>query len=95
MTVLPFKEDEDFNGHNSKAMESSAEVMQEFVRDYQSLQLQIEDAKHDQKDLITVMKSKGYDVKALREVLKRLKEDAGARAEHEEVVQLYMDLLRS
>lgn len=95
MTRLPFKEDEDFLNHNSKALSSQADVMQEFVRDYQSLQLQIEDAKSDQKDLFVVMKSKGYNVKALREVLKRLKQDADERAEQEEVVQLYMDLLRS
>jgi len=95
MSVLPFKEDADFKKHNSKVLESSAEDMKEFVRDYQSLQTQLEDVKRDQKDLIVVMKSKGYDVKALREMLKRLKQDAGERAEQEEVVQLYMDLLRS
>lgn len=95
MTVLPFKEDDDFKKHNSKVLESSAGDMKNFVRDYQSLQLQLEDVKRDQKDLIVLMKSKGYDVKALREVLKRLKEDQGARAEQEEIVQLYMDLLRS
>lgn len=95
MTVLPFKEDEDFLKHNSKALETSAQAVQDFVREYQSLQLQIEDAKKDQKDLFVVMKSKGYNVKALREVLKRLKQDAGDRAEQEEIVQLYMDLLRA
>jgi uncharacterized protein (UPF0335 family) len=40
------------------------------------------------------MKAKGYDVKALRELLKRRKQDAGAREELEATVQLYMDLLR-
>ena len=95
MTTLPFKEDADFRDHNSKFMESSAKDVQEFVQQHQSLQMAIDDAKHDQKDLFTVMKSKGYNVKALRDVLKRLKQDAGDRAEHEEAVQLYMDLLRS
>lgn len=95
MTTLPFKQDDDFLEHNSKAFATSAKDVQDFVRDYQSLQDAVDDAKHDQKDLFTVMKSKGYNTKALREVLKRLKQDAGARAEEEEAVQLYMDLLRS
>ena len=94
MSVLPFKEDSDFEAHNSKAMVNAEGELRQFVADYERLQFEIEDCKGDQKDLIVVMKSKGYNVKALREVLKRRKEDSGARQELEESVQLYMDLLR-
>jgi uncharacterized protein (UPF0335 family) len=94
MSVLPFKEDADFEGHNSAAMKTTKGDLRDFVADYESHQSVIDDARMDQKDLITVMKAKGYDVKALRELLKRRKQDAGAREELESTVQLYMDLLR-
>jgi uncharacterized protein (UPF0335 family) len=84
MSVLPFKEDADFEAHNSAALKTTE-------AEHQSA---IDDARRDQKDLITVMKAVGYDVKALRELLKRRKQDAGAREELEATVQLYMDLLR-
>ena len=94
MSVLPFKEDADFEAHNSAATKTVETDLREFVADYESHQMAIDDARTDQKDLITVMKSKGYDVKALRELLQRRKQDAGAREELETTVQLYMDLLR-
>ena len=94
MSVLPFKEDADFEAHNSVALKTTEVELREFVADYESHQSVIDDARRDQKDLITVMKAVGYDVKALRELLKRRKQDAGAREELETTVQLYMDLLR-
>lgn len=94
MSVLPFKEDSDFEAHNSKAMVNSEADIRQFVSDHEALQREIDDSRTDQKDLVTVMKSKGYNVKALREILKRRKQDAGERQELEETVQLYMDLIR-
>ena len=94
MSVLPFKEDADFEAHNSVALKTTEVELREFVADYESHQSVIDDARRDQKDLITVMKAVGYDAKALRELLKRRKQDAGAREELETTVQLYMDLLR-
>jgi len=94
MSVLPFKEDPDFTTHNSGAFAASAEDVKTFVADYEALQGQVDDAKKDQKDLFTVMKSKGYSTQALRETLKRRKQDAGERQDLEKTVQLYMDLIR-
>lgn len=94
MSVLPFKEDPDFETHNSKAVVNAEADIRQFVSDHEALQREIDDSRVDQKDLVTVMKSKGYNVKALREILKRRKQDAGERQELEETVQLYMDLLR-
>jgi uncharacterized protein (UPF0335 family) len=93
MTVLPFKEDSDFEKHNEQASATAASDLRTFVADYESYQCAVDDAKVDQKDLLTVMKSKGYDVKALREIMKLRRQDAGARKELEETVQLYMDLM--
>jgi len=94
MAVLPFKDDEDFSKHNEVAFAESAEDVKDFVRRYEALEFEKKDLSGDQKDLITVMKSKGYNVKALKRVLNERRRDAGDLQEEKEVAQLYMDLLR-
>lgn len=91
---LPFKGDEDFDRHNSAAFEASAAELRNFVADHESLQSELEDVKRDQKDLFTVMKSKGYNVKVLRRLLAERKRDAGELAEEQEVLGLYREMLR-
>jgi uncharacterized protein (UPF0335 family) len=93
MSALPFKEDDDFRKHNQKAEESSAEELRNFVRDTESAQDQIEDLRRDQKDLMTVMKSKGWNTKGLRRLLAERKRDADDLQEEREVVELYRNLL--
>jgi len=91
---LPFKEDEDFSQHNSAALTTSAEEVRQFVQRMQALGAEIEDIRREQKDEMTLMKSRGYNTKVLRQLLARLKRDAGEVAEEQETLQLYMDLLR-
>jgi uncharacterized protein (UPF0335 family) len=93
MSALPFKEDDDFRKHNQKAEEASAEELRNFVRDTESAQDQIEDLRRDQKDLMTVMKSKGWNTKGLRRLLAERKRDADDLREEREVVELYRNLL--
>jgi hypothetical protein len=66
MSVLPFKEDDDFRKHNQFAGEAAGEELRTFLGDFEAFDAQIADARSDQSDLITVMKSKGWNVKALR-----------------------------
>lgn len=94
MAVLPFKEDADFAQHNSKATAASSEEVKQFVDGYRALSVELEDVKREQKDMMTIMKSKGYNVKVLRQLLARMKRDADELAEEEATLQLYMDLLR-
>jgi uncharacterized protein (UPF0335 family) len=91
---LPFKEDEDFSQHNSAALTTSAEEVRQFVQRMQALGAEVEDIRREQKDEMTLMKSRGYNTKVLRQLLARLKRDAGEVAEEQETLQLYMDLLR-
>lgn len=93
MSVLPFKEDEDFRKHNQKAEDSAAGELQDFVTEYESLDAQVSDMRRDQKDLITVAKSKGFNTKALRRLLAERKRDAGELQEEQEIVALYRKLL--
>jgi uncharacterized protein (UPF0335 family) len=50
--------------------------------------------RRDQKDLMTVAKSKGWDTKALRRLLAERKRDAGGtRKKSSQLVQMYRKLL--
>jgi uncharacterized protein (UPF0335 family) len=87
------KDDEDFRKHNQKATEAGAEELREFVSDLEAVDAQMADLQRERKDIFTVVKSRGYDVKALRKVLAERKRDAAELAEEREVMALYQQLL--
>ena len=93
MSVLPFKEDEDFKKHNQHADAAAARELRDFVSEFESLDAQVADLRRDQKDLLTVIKSKGYDTKALRRLLAERKRDAADLAEEQELVAQYREML--
>jgi uncharacterized protein (UPF0335 family) len=93
MSVLPFKEDPDFRKHNQHAEDSASGELQDFVAGFESLDAQVADLRRDQKDLMTVMKSKGWNMKALRRLLAERKRDAGELQEEHEIVAMYRNLL--
>lgn len=90
---LPFKEDEDFRKHNQKASEAAAEELRRFVEATESDDAQIADLQRDKQDRFAVIKSKGYNVKALRRILADRKKDAGQEAEIRGVMEQYKSLL--
>lgn len=90
---LPFKEDEDFRKHNQKAEQAAAEELKEFVRDVEAWDAEIADIQHDKKDRFTVMKSKGYNVKAIRRLLAERKKNAAAEQELKDAMEHYKSLL--
>lgn len=93
MGLIPMKDDEDFRKHNQKATEAAAEELREFVSDLEGVDAQMADLQRERKDIFTVVKSRGYDVKALRKVLAERKRDAAELAEEREVMALYQQLL--
>ena len=93
MSVLPFKEDDDFRKHNQQAEAGAAEELRKMVEEYESLDAQVADMRRDQKDLMTVAKSKGWDTKALRRLLAERKRDAAELQEEQELVAMYRNLL--
>jgi len=88
-----FKEDPDFKKHNQHAEATAAGELRDFLGDFESLDSQVSDMRRDQKDLMTVMKAKGWNVKALRRLLAERKRDAADLAEEREVVEMYRNLL--
>ena len=90
---LPFKEDMDFKKHNQHAEVAAAGELRDMIAEYESLDAQVADMRRDQKDLLTVAKSKGWNTKALRRLLSERKRDAGELQEEQETVQMYRKLL--
>lgn len=93
MGVVPMKDDADFRKHNQKATEAAAEELRQFVADIESVDAQVADLQRERKDIFTVVKSKSYDVKALRKVIAERKRDAADLAEEREIMALYQELL--
>jgi uncharacterized protein (UPF0335 family) len=90
---LPFKEDDDFRKHNQKANESAAEELGRFIEEVESDDAQIADIQRDKKDRFTMIKAKGYNVKALRRLLAERKKDMGEEQELRDVMEQYKTLL--
>lgn len=90
---LPFKEDADFRKHNQKAEEAAAEELKNFVRQIEALDVELADLQHDKKDAFTLLKAKGYNVKAIRRLLAERKKDAKAEQELRDAMEHYKSLL--
>jgi len=72
------------NGHNSK------EQLRLIVERVERLTEEKQSIADDIKDVYAEAKGNGYDVKALRAVIRRRKQDAAALAEHEAILETYM-----
>lgn len=87
--ALLFKDDEDFRKHNQKAEDSMAETLRDAVLQIERLEAEKQDVAREQKDVYTVLKSKGFDVKAVKLVVKERKRDANDLAEERAIVEQY------
>lgn len=74
-------------GHNSK------EQLRSIVERIENLDGQIKELRSDQKDIFAEAKGNGYDVKALRTIVRLRKQDANERAEAETILETYMQAL--
>ena len=72
------------NGHNSK------EQLRLIVERVERLTEEKQSIADDIKDVYAEAKGNGYDVKALRAVIRRRKQHAAALAEHEAILETYM-----
>ncbi len=69
------------------------EQLKSFIERVERLEEEKKTIAEDIKDVFAEAKGTGFDVKALRAILKMRKEDANQRAEHEAIVDLYMQAL--
>lgn len=74
-------------GHNSK------EQLRSIVERVEKLAEQIGELRDDQKDIYAEAKGNGFDVKALRQIIRIRAEDPNKRAEREAILETYMTTL--
>ena len=67
--------------------------LRSFIERIERLEEEKKTIADDIKDVFAEAKGTGFDTKALREILKIRKQDADQRAEHEAIVDLYMQAL--
>lgn len=76
-------------GHNS----ISSEQLQSIIRRVEALEAEKKILADDIRDVYAEAKGQGYDVKALREIVRLRRQDAQKRAEHETKVDAYKHAL--
>lgn len=69
------------------------EQLKAFIERLERMDEEIKALNADKRDIYAEAKGCGFDVKALREILKIRRLDADQRAEHEAIVDLYMQAL--
>ncbi|MFG1346044.1 DUF2312 domain-containing protein [Xanthobacter autotrophicus DSM 431] len=69
------------------------EQLKSFIERIERLEEEKKAIADDIKDVFAEAKANGFDVKALRTILKIRKEDVDERKEHEAIVELYLQAL--
>ncbi|OYW52305.1 MAG: hypothetical protein B7X99_07485 [Rhizobiales bacterium 17-65-6] len=69
------------------------EQLKSFIERVERLEEEKKAISDDIKDVFAEAKANGFDVKALRTILKIRKEDADKRREHDAIVELYLQAL--
>ena len=69
------------------------EHLKSFIERLERMDEEIKALNDDKRDIYAEAKGCGFDVKAIREILKIRRLDADTRAEHEAIVDLYMQAL--
>lgn len=74
-------------GHNSK------EQLKSIVERIEHVNEEIAEKRSDVKDIFTEARGVGFDVKALRQIIKLRAEDPNKRAERQTILETYMHAL--
>jgi uncharacterized protein (UPF0335 family) len=78
-------------GHNSEAAHTFAkDQLKSIVDRVERLEEEKAATASDIRDIYAEAKGNGYDVKAIRAIVRMRKQDADARREHEHIVDTYM-----
>lgn len=91
--MLPLKDDPDFRKHNQDATKAAAEELRDAIAEFERLEVEKKDIARDQSDIFQVLKSKGYNVKAVREIIKERRRNKGELEEERAVIEQYKMLL--
>ena len=88
-----FKADADFDAMGDNAHKAAAEQIRAFIERYERLEAEKQDIADQQKEVMSEAKGTGFDVKALRRIIRDRKRDANDLAEEDAIVELYKSAL--
>lgn len=71
----------------------ASEELRQFVERVETAQQEIDAANEVKKDIFSEAKARGFDVPALKEIIKIRRRDPAERQEREAIVELYMQHL--
>ena len=71
----------------------AAEELKQFIERIERLEEEKAGIAGDIKDVFAELKGRGFDAKAVREILRIRKQDHAERQEHEAILELYMQAL--
>lgn len=91
--ALKYKEDPDFSAHNQRANDTASRELKDMLEQIESAQLAKADIVKEEADVYVVAKSKGYDVRALKRLVKERKRDADELREETDALELYKQLI--
>lgn len=91
MTI--FKDDPDFRKHNQTAFSVTAGELRQFVERIEQLEAEKKDIAEQIKEAMAEARGRGYDTKALKQVIAIRKKDADQHAEEEAVLDVYLSAM--
>lgn len=90
---LKFKEDPDFAAHNQLANDTASRELKEMLAQIESALASKADAAKEETDVYVVAKSKGYNIRALKRLIKERKANAEELREETDALHLYKQLI--
>lgn len=91
--ALKYKEDPDFADHNKRANDTAARELKTMLEQIESAQAIKADASKDETDIYVVAKSKGYNIRALKRLVRERQRDADELREERDALDLYKLLI--
>ncbi len=88
-----FKPDAEFDAMGDNAHKVAAEQIRAYIERYERLEAEKQDIADQQKEVMAEAKGNGFDVKALRRIIRDRKRDQNDLAEEEAIVDLYKSAL--
>ena len=91
--TVPMKPDPDFEAAREKVYRVAASELRQFIERYEHLDAEKQEIADLQKEVMAEAKGRGYDTKALRQIIRERKRDKDDLAEEQAVLDLYREAL--
>lgn len=85
----PMKSDPDWNKHNQRAYDVTAEELRQFIERYEQLNAEAAEIAGQKTELMAEAKGRGYDTKAMRKLVALRKRKPDDVAEEEAILDMY------